>query len=286
MRSSILVIYLLIVSVIFAADLRVTFEDKYRVIKWIASGYVSKVFLASRKQDGLTVAIKRSKKARCRENERTILTALNSDHFVKFMEQLDSLEHEMPINIYEYIDSGTLSDLDEVESISEEELLAITLQLLLALSVLEQHKIVHRDIHRGNVMVHSDGTVKLIDFDWAVKEDQAEVFKERGDHMAPEIYRSELVSCKADVWSVGYCVARFKGNPLHGILMEQRGFASVNMEAVSASELFKEFLVEAMRTSVDLRWSAVQLLAHDILIPIRGRERDLVKQLIMRKPLS
>eukprot|EP00929_Paragymnodinium_shiwhaense_P065717 TRINITY_DN32925_c0_g1_i2.p1 TRINITY_DN32925_c0_g1~~TRINITY_DN32925_c0_g1_i2.p1 ORF type:complete len:1015 (-),score=290.45 TRINITY_DN32925_c0_g1_i2:43-3087(-) len=85
--------------------------------------------------------------------------------------------------------------------------------LLIALEYLHDRAIVFRDLKPENVMLDSDGYVKLIDFGTAkkLKDTDSRTFTIIGSFqfMAPEVWRGRGYGTKVDIWSLGVMLYEF-----------------------------------------------------------------------------
>jgi CheY-like chemotaxis protein len=119
--------------------------------------------------------------------------------------QVDILEDDdKVVLIQEYVSGQTLEDMlsGEIPRPLVEHLI---LQLIEVVAHAHQHRIMHRDIKPGNILVQPDGTLKLLDFGAAKalkdKEISSTMVGSR-PFMAPEqiMGKSEMLS---DIWAIG-----------------------------------------------------------------------------------
>jgi serine/threonine protein kinase len=79
--------------------------------------------------------------------------------------------------------------------------------MLWGLSYLHHEKMIHRDIKPGNVLLHSDGRVKLADFGISsTGRDLATTVVGTMMYMAPERLRGKKYGVLSDIWSFGLVV--------------------------------------------------------------------------------
>jgi serine/threonine protein kinase len=100
-----------------------------------------------------------------------ILHLISHQNIVRVFNHILYPEKYLGYILMEYIQGTTIeeylkSNLDHLDRVFE--------QTIFGFSYLEQHKILHRDIRANNIMVNSDGIVKIIDFGFGIKvyEDQ------------------------------------------------------------------------------------------------------------------
>ena len=113
----------------------------------------------------------------------------------------------------EYCPGGSLAEACR-GGLDESTVRRYTRRILVALSVLHDHGIVHRDIKAANIFLTAEGSVKVGDFGCAVKLQQT--VTTAGDmpnmagtisYMSPEVIRNEQgrIGRPADIWALG-CV--------------------------------------------------------------------------------
>jgi serine/threonine protein kinase/Tol biopolymer transport system component len=84
----------------------------------------------------------------------------------------------------------------------------LAVQIAAGLAAAHDKGIVHRDVKPANVIVSSDGRVKIVDFGIAKLADQSRLTQAgtavgTAGYMAPEQLRGESIDARTDVWSLG-----------------------------------------------------------------------------------
>jgi serine/threonine protein kinase len=114
--------------------------------------------------------------------------------------------------VLEYVNCGTLADLIQgAGPIPENVLAKLTAQLLTGLEYLhKQLHIIHRDIKPQNILISSNGCVKITDFgvsgELANTQAMAQTFIGTAKYMSPSRIAGKKHSTKSDIWSLGLVV--------------------------------------------------------------------------------
>ncbi len=119
-------------------------------------------------------------------------------------------------------DGVTLREKIAGGPLSLEDVVDITQQVAAALAAAHRRGIVHRDINPSNIMITTDGTVKILDFGIATVRDRAGTIPVGTvgtiAYMSPEHTRGEALDGRADLWSLGVVI--------HEMLTGRRPFAA------------------------------------------------------------
>ncbi|XP_047960301.1 mitogen-activated protein kinase kinase kinase 1-like isoform X2 [Salvia hispanica] len=170
----------------------------------------------------------------------------------------------------ELVVKGSLLSLYQKYTLRDSVVSAYTRQILHGLKYLHDQGVVHRDIKCANILVHTNGLVKLADFGLAkaTKLNDVKSCKGTAFWMAPEVVRSEGYGLAADIWSLGCTVLE----------MLTRRFPYGDMECMPAmyrigkgerppipdslSSDARDFLLKCLQADPSVRSTAAELLNH------------------------
>jgi len=115
--------------------------------------------------------------------------------------------------VMEYCEGGSVLDIMKMckKTLNEEQIQVISLHVLQGLKYLHSHRIMHRDLKAGNILLSIDGKAKLADFGVSAK--LTSTIQKKNTvvgspyWMAPEVINVQSdqdgYDFKADIWSLG-----------------------------------------------------------------------------------
>jgi serine/threonine-protein kinase len=117
-------------------------------------------------------------------------------------------EGAIPYLVMPFIHGKTLRQvLDSGSTMRPREACELLAQIADALAEVHRHRIVHRDIKPGNVLINEQGRAVLMDFSISRVADssltQQEMILGSPAYMAPEAFQGTGVDCRADLFSLG-----------------------------------------------------------------------------------
>ena len=190
-------------------------DGRYELIEIIGAGGMADVYKAIDIVDGSEVAVKILKKEfseneeflRRFRNESKAIALLSHPNIVKILDV--GFTNKIQFMVMEYIDGITLKEYMEKEKILDWKTASFfTIQILKALQHAHDRGIVHRDIKPQNIMMLTDGTIKVMDFGiakFAREEGLTTTAQAIGSvhYISPEQARSDTTDEKSDIYSVG-----------------------------------------------------------------------------------
>ena len=178
----------------------------------------------------------------------------------------------------EFLNGGALTWVTKENKMPERLIAAVCREALKGVKYLHDHGIVHRDIKSDNVLLGTDGSVKLTDFGFCANVEGEENCRKTtvgtSYWMAPEVIKQEHYGKEVDVWSLGIMGIEMKdGNPpymdqppikaMYSILT--KGKPDFANEGAKMSKLFRHFLDRHLEVDVKKRATIQELLEHPFL---------------------
>ena len=248
----------------------------------IGEGAAGEVFLATSKKDGRRVAIK--------------IMQLNEESLPLVVTEIDIMRSSKHPNVVEYIESYVVDDqlwvvmeymgggclteiLDQYPRVvmTEPQMAHVAKETLECLVYIHHMHRIHRDIKSDNLLLGSDGSVKVADFGYAAqltrKQQKRNTVVGTPYWMAPELIRGYDYGTKVDVWSLGVMMIEMAEReppymdlpPLRALfLITTKEFPGLK-EPERWSSQFADFVGQCLRKDTGDRPEAQELLQHPFL---------------------
>lgn len=240
-----------------AAEVRPLTIPGYELLAKIGQGAMGEIYKARQLSVDRTVAVKilplrfarNGKHLESMVSEARLLAKLDHPNIVKVIDA--GRTQDRYYYVMEYVDGTTVQKmLDWQKRLPERECLKIGMYVGLALAHAAEHKLVHRDIKPGNVMITKEGTVKLFDLGIAkilTGDEKREDFAVGTPYyMSPEACMREAVDIRSDIYSLGatlyHCVTGVP--PFKGPTAEATAAMHLQREAIPPHELNPEISEE------------------------------------------
>lgn len=188
--------------------------NRYKLLRELGAGGMAWVYLAEDLLDNIQVAVKVLYPQYSQDmsyvqrfvREAKLARQLSSDHIVRILNY--GADRDVHYLVMEMIAGQDLSTmLRERGSLPWQESLQIVAQVALALDAANAHSIVHRDIKPQNIMITSDGVVKVLDFGIARARALPSLtqtgFVGSPYYISPEQAMGEEVDVRSDIYSLG-----------------------------------------------------------------------------------
>lgn len=193
--------------------------DSFNVISVIGRGFYGKVTLCENKKTKEVFAIKSVHKNRLMKAHR-VSTVVNERNV------LMNIHHPFIVHLYfafqtaskvymgmEYVPGGDLFyHLSRKGTFTEEQVRMYAAEISLALDYLHKSSLVFRDLKPENVLLDSDGHIKLTDFGLVKNikyKETTSTFCGTPLYLAPEVIEKKAYGPMVDWWSLGVMIYRF-----------------------------------------------------------------------------
>ena len=259
--------------------------ERYRRLRLLGQGGMATVELAEDSELGRPVAIKR-----LAEN-----LAADEDYKQRFLREARhaarlshpnvvavydaGAENGVPFIVMEYVEGETLSDLiDGRGRLSPAEAVPLGLQACAGLESAHQAGLVHRDIKPQNLLVASDGTLKIADFGIARSLDETQLTQTGTvlgtvGYLAPEQATGERATGAADIYSLGAVLYElltgrppYEAGSLAELFLQQTGgsITPVRELAPAVSAFLEDAVMHSLARSPEYRPESAAAFAAEL----------------------
>ena len=201
---------------------------EYMIVKPVGKGAFGRVFKGIRLSDNADVALKVIDLEEAKEDVQTIAQEIRALASSSGCPQLICYYSSFVTGTLlwiamEYLDGGSVLDCVKIKPLREPAVAVICREVLRGLEYLSLEGKIHRDIKAANVLLSSQGHVKLADFgasgqltDTMTK---CNTFVGSPYWMAPEVMTQSRYDGKADIWSLGITVLEMLNGkpPMHDV---------------------------------------------------------------------
>lgn len=260
-------------------------DGRYEIVSHIGEGGMADVYKAVDVLDNKTVAVKILKKEfseneeflRRFRNESKAIAVLSHPNIVKIYDV--GFTEKLQFIVMEYIDGITLREyIDSEKVLTWKDSVHFIIQILRALQHAHNRGIVHRDIKPQNIMLFTDGTIKVMDFGIAkFARDQSQTATDQAigtvHYISPEQARGDVTDEKSDIYSVGVMFYEMltgqkpfdTDNPVSIAVMHMQAQAkrprSINPDIPPALE---EIIMRTMEKDAENRYQTAADMIRDI----------------------
>lgn len=207
----------------------------YRFRRMIGEGAMSRVYLAERSGDGMTVVVKILDRSLARDPEYlqrfrvegALVEGMHSPHVVKILDR--GLTNSYDYIVMEFFGKGDLKQRID-HGMAPGDALACLQDIALGLRAIHRANIVHRDLKPANIMFRSDNSLALADFGVAKRLDTDLSLTATGSivgtlaYMSPEQAAGDRADPRFDIYSAGVV--------FYEMLMGQRPYLERSVSAM------------------------------------------------------
>jgi len=292
------------------SDLTGTIIDNYKITELIDVGGMSSIYKAYRIDTGVQkpVAIKVMSLHKSKESitffnrEQKALSKLNHPNIVSFLHGGHN-QDEIYYLVMEYIDGAvSLKTYVENQQLKPKKIVKMFETIANAMGFAHEHLIIHGDLKGDNILVDTQGNIKIIDFGigaFTYQKDSIRMPAYTPEIASPEQRKGDSLTTKTDVFSLAATLLQLliKENPLPLATdkYDEKADEIHVLNKLTASTLDQDLsniLIKALRTDSDKRYFSMFDFANDLnkwgmhrpISATKNTKRYVIKKFIKRKP--
>lgn len=270
-------------------------SDRYEILSKVGAGGMSDVYKAKDHILSRFVAIKVLKQE----------FSEDSSFVTKFRAEAQSaagLEHSNIVNIYdvgsenglyyivmEYVEGITLKTyIEKKGQLSFKESASIAIQVARGIEAAHNKNIIHRDIKPQNIIISTDGKVKVTDFGIAKATSSNTISSDvmgSVHYASPEQARNGFVDGRSDIYSLGIVMFEmvtgrvpFDGDTTVAVALQhlQEEIARPSIYAPDLPISFEKIILKCTQKTPDRRYQTIEELLTDIRRSLAHPDEDFV----------
>ena len=270
--------------------------DRYEILSKVGAGGMSDVYKAKDHILSRFVAIKVLKQEY--SQDRTFVSKFRTE-----AQSAAGLEHPNIVNIYdvgsedgmhfivmEYVEGITLKTyIEKKGQLSFKESVSIAIQVARGIEAAHNKEIIHRDIKPQNIIISTEGKVKVTDFGIARAASSNTISSDvmgSVHYASPEQARNGFVDGRSDIYSLGIVMYEmitgrvpFDGDTTVAVAIQhlQEEMTSPRVYAPNVPVSFEKIILKCTQKNADRRYQTISELISDLRRSLTNPDEDFVE---------